>query len=136
MDTDLMRDFWQAVNRAGRTGDTAQWESFFSEDVTWEAMEDAPDAGTYRGRDGMRSYLRDWLGSVDDVHFEVGEVLEIGDFVVTEQTMTATVKGTDAAMELHFAAAARMVDGKVVQGKEFRERDEAVAYARASSAQS
>jgi ketosteroid isomerase-like protein len=133
---DLMREFWQAATRAGETGNTDEWASFLSDDVTWEAMEDAPDAGTYHGHDGLRAYFEDWLGSVDDLRFEVGEVSEVGDFVVTDQRMVATVKGTDAQMELHYAVAVRVADGKVVQGKEFREREEAVAYARGNSAQS
>lgn len=131
---DLMRRYWETGDRVGQGGDPEQWIAFLSEDVTWEALEDAPDAGTYRGVDGMQGYIRDWLETVDDIHFEVGEITELGDFVVTSQLMTATVKGTDAKMELRYSVAVRIADGKVVHGKEFREREEAIAYAQASHA--
>jgi ketosteroid isomerase-like protein len=37
------------------------WLDFFSEEIVWEAVEDAPDAGTYRGHEGIRGYLEDWF---------------------------------------------------------------------------
>jgi ketosteroid isomerase-like protein len=129
---DLLRRYFDAINRAGRSGDLEEWLSFFSEDVVWEAIEDAPDAGTYRGRDGLRGYFQDWLETVDNMRFERGEITDLGDFVVAEIRATATIKGTDAVMDLPYAFAVRIEAGKIAQGKEFRERDDALAYAKAT----
>ena len=59
----LIRDMFSAVDRAAETGrlDDYDWLSVFSENIVWEAAEDAPDAGTYRGRVGVRGYFQDWL---------------------------------------------------------------------------
>jgi len=128
-----MRGFWALADRAGQTRDLDGWLTAFSDDVTWEAIEDAPDAGSYRGLAGVGGYLGDWLETVDDIHFQLRELSEVGDFVVTSQLMTATVKGTDAKMELQYATAVRIVDGKIVHGKEFREHADALAYAEAQA---
>jgi ketosteroid isomerase-like protein len=125
----LLHRYLEAVNRAAKNGDLGELLSFFSDDVVWEAVEDAPDAGTYRGPEGLRSYFEDWLGTVDDIHFEEGEVTEVGNFIVADIRARATIKGTDAAMDLPYAIAVRIADGKIVEGKEFREREDALAYA-------
>jgi ketosteroid isomerase-like protein len=125
----LLHRYLEALNRAGRNGDLGEALSFFSDDVVWEAVEDAPDAGTYRGPEGMRGYFEDWLETVDDGHFESGEVTEAGDFIVADIRVRANIKGTDAPMELPYAIAVRVAGGKIVEGKEFRERADALAYA-------
>lgn len=126
---ELLHRYLEAVDRAAQSGDLGEWLSFFSDDVVWEAVEDAPDAGTYQGPEGMRGYFRDWLETVDYMHFEEGEVTEVGDFIVADVRARASIKGTDAAIELPYAIAVRIADGKIVMGKEFRERADALAYA-------
>jgi ketosteroid isomerase-like protein len=131
---DLIRRYFEVLDRAGRSGEIEEWLSFISEDVVWEAMEDAPDAGTYRGHAGLRVYFEDWLATVDPLSVEGGEPTEVGDFFVSDIRMTAAIKGTDSEMDLSYAIAIRITDGKIVSGKEFRDRDEAIAYAEANSA--
>jgi ketosteroid isomerase-like protein len=125
---DLVRGYTDALNRAARTGDHDEWLAHFSDEVEWEAIEDAPDAGTYRGHAGLRGYLEDWLGTVDNLHFDLGEVTAVGDGIAFETRVTALVKGTDTQMELPYAIAIKLADGKIMHGKEFRERAEALAY--------
>jgi uncharacterized protein len=126
---ELLHRYTEVIDRAAQDGELGEWLSFFSDDVVWEAVEDAPDAGTYRGPEGMRGYFEDWLETVDYMNFEIGEVTEVGDFVVADIRARATIKGTDAAMDLPYAIAVRIADGKIVEGKEFRERADALAYA-------
>jgi ketosteroid isomerase-like protein len=126
---ELFHRYTEVLDRAAHSGELGEWLSFFSDDVVWQAVEDAPDAGTYRGLDGLRGYLEDWLETVDYMSFEVGGVKEVGDFVVADIRTRATIKGTDAAMELPYALVVRIADGKIVEGKEFRERADALAYA-------
>jgi ketosteroid isomerase-like protein len=132
--TDLLRRYFKILDQAGKTGEIEAWLSCFSDDVVWEAMEDAPDAGTYRGRDGLRGYFEDWMATVDPLSFEGGEPVEVGEFVVADTCVTAMIKGTDAEMQFRYTVAVRVADGMITTGKEFREHDEAVAYAQASSA--
>jgi ketosteroid isomerase-like protein len=127
--TQLLHRYLEAVNRAAKSGDLGETLTFFSDDVVWKAVEDAPDAGTYRGPEGMRGYFEDWLNTVDDAHLEEGEMTEAGDFVVADVRARAAIKGTDAQMELPYAIAVRFADGKIVEGKEFRERADALSFA-------
>ena len=61
----LVRDMFSAANRGLEAGNVDEWLSFFSEDIVWEAAEDAPDAGTYRGHEGILGYSQDWVDTVD-----------------------------------------------------------------------
>ena len=61
----LAREVLLATNRAAETGRLDDWLNFFSQDIVWEAAEDAPDAGTYRGHEGILGYFEDWLNTVD-----------------------------------------------------------------------
>jgi uncharacterized protein len=128
----LIRDLFSAANRGAETGRLDDWLSFYSEHVVWEAAEDAPDAGTYRGHEGVRAYLQDWLDTVEGWRIELRGLTEVGDRVVIDVHLTARVRGTGAEMALDYAVVALVEDGKVTHGKEFLARDDAVAYAEAS----
>jgi ketosteroid isomerase-like protein len=125
----LIHRYFEVFNRAAQSGDPGVLLSCFSDDLVWEALEDAPDAGTYRGPEGMRGYFEDWLATVDDMRADEGELTEVGDFVVADIRARATIQGSDAPKDVPYAIAARIADGKIVEGKEFRERADALAYA-------
>jgi ketosteroid isomerase-like protein len=129
---ELSRDMVSAVNRAAETGEFDDWLSFFPEEIVWEAAEDAPDAGTYRGHRGIRGYLQDWLDTVDGPRFEMRELTEVGDRVVADIRFNARIKGTDNEMALDYSIVSLIRDGKITHIKEFLERDDAFAYAEAS----
>jgi ketosteroid isomerase-like protein len=125
----LIRELYSAGNRAAETGRLDDWLGFFSPGIVWEAVEDAPDAGTYRGHEGIRGYMEDWLGTVDRARQTPRELTEVGGCIVADVHFTARIKGTDTEMALDFAAVWQIEDGKITRGKEFREHDDAVAYA-------
>jgi hypothetical protein len=131
-DVGLVRDAFLAGNRAAETGLLDGWVSFFSEDIVWEAVEDAPDAGTYRGHEGIRGYLQDWLDTVDGLRNELRELVEVGDCVVTDNRVNARIKGTDNEMAFEYSQVTLIEDGRIIHIKEFREHDDALAYAEAS----
>jgi ketosteroid isomerase-like protein len=132
VDIGLVRDMFSAANRAAETGRLDDWLSFFSENVVWEAAEDAPDAGTYRGREGVRGYLQDWLDTVDGWRADLRGLTEVGDRAVADIHLSARVKGTGTEIALDYSAVAWSEGGKITRGKEFLEHDAAVAYAEAA----
>jgi uncharacterized protein len=125
----LIRDAFSAGNRAAETGRLDEWLRFFSEDIVWEAVEEAPDAGTYRGHEGIRGYFEDWHGTVDGARQDPRELTEVGDCIVADVHFTARIKGTDTEMALDYCGVSLIEDGKITRVKEFREHDDAVAYA-------
>jgi ketosteroid isomerase-like protein len=128
----LIREMFSAANRAAETARLDDWLNFFSQDILWEAVEDAPDAGTYRGREGIRGYLEDWLDTVDGFRQDPREMTEVGDCIVADVRFTARIKGTDNEMALDYCQVSLIEDGKITRIKEFREHDDALAYAEGS----
>jgi len=58
--------------------------SFCHPDVEWSAPEDGT---TYRGRDGVRQRLEEWLESFDEYRYEVQRIIDCGgDEVLVEAT--------------------------------------------------
>jgi ketosteroid isomerase-like protein len=55
---ELIRKVFADANRMAEVGGFDAWLDFFSEEIVWEAVEDAPDAGTYRGHEGIRGSSR------------------------------------------------------------------------------
>jgi ketosteroid isomerase-like protein len=129
----LIREALAEAARAAESGQLDGWLKFFSEEIEWEAVEDAPDAGTYRGHAGIRGYFEDWISTVDGIHWEIREMTEVGDSgVVADTRIRSRVKGTDSEMLLDYSQAFWITDGKITHIKEFREHDDALACAEAS----
>jgi ketosteroid isomerase-like protein len=126
----LLRDCWAEGHRAAESGQFDGWLGFFSEDIEWEAIEDAPDAGTYRGHDAIRGYLEDWISTVDGFNPEIQQVTEVGDSrLVVDARVRGQVKGSDSELVFDYSQALGIADGKISHIKEFREHDAALAYA-------
>ena len=53
-----------------------------AEDAEWHESEVLPDTGVYRGREAIRAFLTDFLGSWESFHQTVVEVREEGDQVL------------------------------------------------------
>jgi uncharacterized protein len=128
----LAREVLLAANRAAETGRLDDWLNLFSQDILWEAAEDAPDAGSYRGHEGIRGYFEDWLDTVDGPRQDLRELTEVGDRIVAELRLTARIKGTDNEMALDYWQVSLIEDGKITRIKEFLKHDDALAYAEGS----
>lgn len=130
---DLIRRIFAEGNRVAEGGDFDAWpDDLLSEEIVWEAMEEAPDAGTYRGLEEIRGYLEDWLETVDGFHNELRGLTEFGAGVVADVRFSGRIKDTDNEMTFDYSQASLIEDGKVARIKEFREHDEAVAWVKDS----
>ena len=65
--------------------------------IVWTAIEDAPDAGTYRGHDGVRTYMQDWLDDFEMGGWQIEESIEVGDWLVCVQHAQTIGKGSGVA---------------------------------------
>jgi ketosteroid isomerase-like protein len=103
--------------------------------VVWTAIEDAPDAGTYRGYDGVRRYWLDWLGDFDMEPFRIDESIEAEDRLVCVQCATTTGKGSGVRSELRYACVYRFGDDELItEVSEYATREEALEAASLSEA--
>jgi ketosteroid isomerase-like protein len=129
---ELIRQVFAEANRATENGELGDWLRLFSEEIEWEALEDAPDFGTYRGHEGIRGYIQDWFDTVDGFHNDLLDMIEVANGVVADIRFSARIKGSENEMSLDYSQASLIENGKVARIKEFRKHDEAVAWVQAS----
>lgn len=118
-------DAVRAVNEAWVSGEVGRAMGHLSGDVVWEAIEEAPDAGTYRGHQGVRSYFEDWLGHFE-LEIELGDARKAGERLVVPQHAVAKSRGTGLATEMDYAVVYRVREGKILAVKEYRTLDQAL----------
>jgi ketosteroid isomerase-like protein len=99
-------------------------------EILWTAIEDAPDAGTYRGHDAVRAYMQDWLDHFDIHSGDLEEVIDAGeDRLICVQRATATGKASGVRTELRYACLYTFRGERIVEIKEYATREEALAAA-------
>jgi ketosteroid isomerase-like protein len=105
---------------------------FCHPEVEWSAPEDGT---TYRGRDGVRQRLEQWLESFDDYRFEVDRVIDCGGddvLVVGTEIATGAMSGAEVRSVDYELLTIR--DGMIVRIREYY--DEATALAAAGLSES
>ncbi len=87
-----------------------EYENVWAPDIDYRAIEGAPDdVGPILGRDAMRRYTAEWQEMFDDFAGVAEEVIDAGDgLVITIVTIR---------------------DGRIVRGREFLTREEALKAA-------
>jgi ketosteroid isomerase-like protein len=116
-------------NECWMPGDLDRLDEVLDPSIVWTAIESAPDAGTRRGYDECRAYMKEWL---DDFVLEPSEIHEIGSTpagdVVCSLTGHATGRASGARTEICFAITCRFtVDGRIVSIHEHATLSEAWA---------
>jgi ketosteroid isomerase-like protein len=120
---EVVRAAFDAFERGGLDAMAEFWDP----KIDWRAAEGAlDDVGEIRGEAAMRAYIQDWLDEFDDVHIELEELIDAGDQVVAVQRVGARAKASGVDTELRYAVVNTVRDGKVVRGREYWTRDQAL----------
>jgi ketosteroid isomerase-like protein len=124
---EIIREAVAAFNR----GDLDAWWEYWAEDVDYRAVEGAPDDhGPIQGKEAMRAYVQDWLDTFDNFRFEPVELIEAGeDKVIAVVRISGRAKLSGVEAELDFAVLYTHRDGKIVRGREYWTREEALKAA-------
>jgi uncharacterized protein len=124
---EIVRRSWQAFADGGLDA----LMGFFDRDVNWRAIEGAPDdVGEMHGEDALRRYLQDWLDTFEDITTVPTELLDVGDDrVVGVQHVTGRARLSGVATELQYAVLYTLRDGKIVRGREYADRQQALEAA-------
>jgi ketosteroid isomerase-like protein len=118
---------WRLYNEGWAAGDLDLILELLDPGIVWTAIEDAPDAGTYRGYEGVRGYWLDWLGDFDIHPFRIEESIETGDRLVCVQRAATTGKGSGVRSELHYACVYTFGDDeRIVEVNEYATGKEAL----------
>jgi ketosteroid isomerase-like protein len=95
------------------------YEHVWHENIDYRAIQGAiDDHGPILGRDALRSYMQDWVDTVDDL----------------ELTPEDTI-GSDTPVVSHLAMVVTLRDGKMIRGREYATREEALEAAGLSGEQ-
>jgi ketosteroid isomerase-like protein len=122
-----VRDAAAAFNR----GDMDAWLERCADDIDYRAVEGAPDDhGPIHGKDALRAYLQDWLDIFDDFTGEPIDLIDAGeDKVIAVTRISGRAKLSGVETDLTYAALYTIRDGKIVRGREYWTRDEALEAA-------
>jgi ketosteroid isomerase-like protein len=107
------------VYGAWARSDPSQAFDCLDSEVVWEAIEDAPDAGTYRGHSGVKRYMDDWLQDFEHFAFEFDQPVEVDGRLILEQWGRNRGKGSGLNTEIHYGAIYTFRRGKVFTVKEY-----------------
>jgi ketosteroid isomerase-like protein len=109
----------------------AAMADFWAADITWRAIEGAPDdVGEMEGTEALRRYFQDWIDTFDNVGNVPEELLDLGDDrVLAVQHATGRAKASGIETELRYAVVYTVRDGKITRGREYIDRAAALEAA-------
>jgi ketosteroid isomerase-like protein len=117
----------QASFEAWQRGGLDAAAEFWGTQIDWRCPEGAlDDPGPISGVDAMRAYVQDWLDDFDELRFEPEELIDAGEQVVAVQRVSGCAKASGIETELRYAVVYTIRDGKIVRGREYWERDQAL----------
>jgi ketosteroid isomerase-like protein len=91
---------------------------------------DLPNAGTFRGHDGYRRWLAQWLEAWEDFDLELDDIEAVGrTHVVSRAHQTARGRGSGIPVEMWISYLWDVRDGLAIAFHLYSTRDEAVAVA-------
>jgi ketosteroid isomerase-like protein len=89
------------------------------------------NAGTYHGYEGFQAWVRQWNEAWDEVNYELGEMIEVSDFIVVVPAHVVG-KGAVSGLEIDsvFGWMYEFRDGKAVRFHTYATVDDALEAAR------
>jgi uncharacterized protein len=88
-----------------------------------------PNAGVYRGREGVRQFLREWLEAFETHEIHAEDFIDAGDAVVVRVRVTGRGKASGAEVEMPRWNVYRIRDGLVIRIEIFETKAEALEAA-------
>ncbi len=110
-------------------GDMETWLSDVDPEIEWHGVADEPDPGPFRGHDGVLKMLARWTEAFPDLQAEVEDYIDAGEYVVVPMRLRGHTAGSDADLVVEDVLVQRYRDGKLVEVREYRTREEALKAA-------
>ena len=103
----------------------------YDEQIVWDVIGfEMVDAAVFHGHEGVRSFWRQWLGAWERVEFEVREIIDAGDTVVS--VLCQRNRGRHSGIEVEmgpYALVWTLRNGKVVRMRAFGSAAQGLAAA-------
>jgi ketosteroid isomerase-like protein len=120
---ELVRRVVESNRSDYREADLEPWDP----NCEYTSLLGAVEPQTYRGHDGIRRYISDMADAWEDWRNEIDEVFEAGpDTVVTTFRTRVIGKDSGAAVEERLAAVFVLSGGKVLRGRTYPSRADAL----------
>jgi len=103
----------------------------WADDIDYRAVEGAlDDHGPIHGKVEMRAYMQDWIDTFDQFKVEPLEVIDTGqDQVIAVLRNSGRAKLSGVETDLTFAVVNTIRDGKIVRGREYWTKEQALEAA-------
>jgi ketosteroid isomerase-like protein len=123
-------DLVQKILGAYITGDQETLRAMIPPEAEIYAVTGLINAGTYHGYEGFMQWTRQWNDAWDEVDYELGETIEIGDsFVVVPAHITARGAGSGLEINSVFGWMYQFEDGRAVRFHTYATVDDALEAA-------
>jgi ketosteroid isomerase-like protein len=121
---ELVRRSWDAFDRAMRGGDLDSYlREFVSSDFEYTPMEEGE---VIRGHHGFVQYMARWAEVWEELRWEVEELIDAGEQVVSVARMSGRARETGMELEMRYFTVSTVHEDKMVRAVEYLDRDEAL----------
>jgi ketosteroid isomerase-like protein len=100
--------------------------SIFHPALVYHPRADEPDPSPHVGRDAFERLLGGFLESFRDLRLDVLELIDVGDRVIVSTIMRGRGAASGASVDDAYVFVYKLRDGVVVEGWEYRTRQEAL----------
>ena len=119
---EMVRAGYEAFNR----GDIEAALAPLHPSIEWWPAADEPITAPYRGHDGYRRLIAEAREAVPDLQTEIEELFVVGDRVVVCVRFWGRGRDSGAPVEVRETHVARLRDGKIIEVREYRNKEQAV----------
>jgi ketosteroid isomerase-like protein len=101
---------------------------YWDDEINWRAIEGAPDdVGEMQGPERVRRYFQEWVDMFDGITNVAEELIDLDDDrVLAVQRAAGRARLSGAETEIRFVVVYTLRDGKIVRGREYLNRGEAL----------
>jgi ketosteroid isomerase-like protein len=96
-------------------------------DLIYHPRPGDPEPAVHRGRDALRQLISGYVDALSEVTFDVLEVIDAGDYVIASTVLNGRGSASGAEVSEPYVFVYKFRDGLVVEGWEFKTKDEALA---------
>jgi ketosteroid isomerase-like protein len=112
--------FYERLNEGGMAAALA----LLDPNVEWWTRADNPDTAVVKGHDGVSALWADITGVLEELRMEPTEIMDAGEYVVVSVHQVARTRGV--LIDQHEVHLLRWRGGRVIEGREYHEKDEAL----------
>ena len=119
----------EIVRRLFDVQGTSEFLELLDPHVVWLNHASAPQTKPYVGHEGLLEWFSDFRAHIGDFRFDLVELIDGGDQVVTVHRVTATGTTSGAQIEQTQAAVITLLNGKIVRSQGFETKAQALEAA-------